>query len=254
MAIVTTHPEGKPTWARRRRIGEYGLSLDKQNDQDETPAPYSWTWYLEMRGMRGSAYSQESSGLVHTENLAIARLEQAVTRSSARLAYNSVPLTSFNKLGYWAEVLNVPQRAQDSKEEIRQRCAAKFMAAVGPTEYNENEAIESLLGNHLVQVWRQTGASLASPPAQTFWPGINPGPASHDLGGGAWLSERCHLVVEVKQLDGETLSEFLELMNNQLFSLLDTMLPAWATFNWSLNVSTGFLLDISQMDFDGFHP
>ena len=254
MAIVTTHPPGLPTWARSRKLGEYGLSLDKYNDGDERPVPYSWTWYLEMRSMRGSAYSKESTGLVHTENLAIARGQQAITRASARLAYNSTPGTSYNKLEYWVNVLRVPERTQDTREQLRQRCAAKFMAAVGPTEQNENDAIESLLGNHLVDIWRQTGADLDNPPTQTYWPGINPGPVSHSLGGGAWLSERSHLVVEVQQLHGESLGEFLELMNVHLFSLLDIMTPAWCTFNWATNVATGFLLDISDMDFDGFNP
>ena len=254
MAIVTTELEGLPSWAKQRTIGQYGLSLDKQNDEDETPIPYSFTWYQELRSMRGSAYSQSMSGLVHTENLAASRSEQARTRTSARLIYNSLPITSYNRLGQWETILAVPRRLGDTAEITRQKCAAKFKAAIGPSAVNEDEAIATLLGDNFVQVYRQTGVDLDTPPLITYWPGVNPGPASYDLGGGAWVSERANLVVEVKQIPGESVGDFLELMNTQLFALLDTMLPAWATFGWATNLDTCFLLDISQMDFDGMCP
>ena len=113
-----------------------------------------------------------------------------------------------------------------------------------------------LLGDHFVQTFRQTGTDLDNPPAQTYWPVINPAPAFNnlDLGGGPWLSERAHLVVDVQRLPGESLLDFLNLMNVHLFLLLDRMTPMWSTFNWAINVDDGFLLDISDMDFDGFNP
>jgi len=119
---------------------------------------------------------------------------------------------------------------------------------------NEDEAVATLLGAHYVKSWRQTGVDLDTPPLLTYWPGVNPGPASYDIGGGAWLSERAHLVIEVQTVQGESLGDFLELMNTQLFALLDSLLPAWATFNWATNMGTCFLLDISQLDFDGLCP
>ena len=45
--------------------------------------------------------------------------------------------------------------------------------------------------------------------------------------------------------------DYLHLLNVELFELLDEMLPAWATANWAEDVSAGFLLDISQLDYTG---
>jgi len=252
--VVSTLLEGLPIWGRSVRLAEYGGSLDKINDSTENPRSYAAVWYDELRSMRGSAYSRDMSGLVHAENLAIARSEQARTRAADKLTNNQNPRTSAERLGYWIEVQRVTVRQTDTLDSIRLRCAAKYLLASGPTQQNEDDAISDLLGDALVQVYRQEGVDLATPPLQTFWPGVNPGPAAYDLGGGTWLSERAHLVVSVQVPDGMATSDFLELMNVHLFDLLDAMLPAWATFNWAIGVADGFVLDVSQLDFNGMIP
>lgn len=256
---VTVVLEGLPTWSRERSIGHYGGALDKANSQTEGKAPYAWVFYRELRAARGSAYRTvydgEKTGLVHAENLAASRSEAARWRSADKLANNALPLTSDERLLSWAEILAVESYPTDTIHDLRLRCAAKYRAAVGPTARAIDEAVQQLLGPAFVRIWRIRGTSLASPPVPTYWPTANPGPASYDLGGGAWLSSRCFFIVEAQQPTGMPTAEFLELMNVHLFKLLDQILPAWASANWATNMtSTGFLLDISQLDFVGFNP
>lgn len=252
--MPTTIPPGFPAWSRARRIGHYGGATDKRNSATEGDTPYAYTWYRELQAGRGSAYRQDFAGLVHAENLAIARQAQAVTRAAEKLEKNSVPGTSDEKLPMWIVALGIPQQTGDTKHDIRQRAAAKYRSTLGPTIQNEDETIAQLLGDNFVKVFRQEGASLSAPPTQTFWPGVNPGPVAYSLGGGAWLSERANLVVEVKRLAGQKLSDYLQLINVQLFHLLDRMLPAWATFNAAEGVTSGFVLDVAQLDFTGMTP
>jgi hypothetical protein len=234
-------------------LGEYGAAQDKTNSKTEGGVPYAWVFYLEMRGARGSAYSQDTSGLVHAENLAIARSEQARWRAADKVLFNAVPLTSDERLELWREKLGVEQFPEDSRHDLRLRCATKYKAALGPTETNVDQACADLLGSAFVRNWRSVGVDLATPPSITYWPGVNPGPAAFSLGGGAWLSERSHLTVEVQRPSTMSLADFLTLMNVHLFHLLDRLLPMWSTFNWAIGVEDGFLLDISQLDFTGMN-
>lgn len=250
---MATTLEGGAVWGRRRRIGHYGGALDKRNSKREK-TPYAWTWYQELKSMRGSGFRREQDGLYHAENVAIARVFAGISRAAEKLVANSVPLTADERLGYWVEVQAVPVDPDDTRQEIRVRCAAKYRAPAGPTEASTDGAVSQLLGTSWVKNWRQRGSDLATPPTQTFWPTANPGPSAYDLGGGAWLSERAHLVVEVQQLPSQTNAEFLRLMNVHLFGLLDRMLNSDATFNWAIDVDTGFALDVGQLDFTGFNP
>jgi len=253
---VTVVLEGAPTWSRVRNVGQYGGALDKQNSDTEGRSPYAWAFYRELRSARGSAYRTvyegTKEGLVHSENAAAARSEAARWRASDKIANNALPLTSDELLGAWLEILAVEAYPNDTVHDLRLRCAAKYQAAVGPIERYVDESVERLLGTAFVRTWRFDGSDLATPQTPTFWPVVNPGPAAYSLGGGAWLSSRCHYVVEVQQPSEMTQAAYLELLNVHLFRLLDQLLPAWATFNWAENLSSGgFLLDISKLDFTG---
>ena len=253
---VTVVLEGEPSWSRQRRIGHYGAALDKNNSATEGRSPYAWAFYREMRAGRGSAYRTVYdggvTGFVHAENLAIARSEAARWRAGDKLANNSLPATCDESLARWLETLAVNSYPGDTRQDIRQRCAAKFRLAIGPTARVVDDAVAQLLGDVFVRSWRFEGVDLATPPTPTFWPGVNPGPAGYDLGGGTWLSARAFYVVEVQQPAGMSLLTFMELLNVHLFQLLDQILPAWAAFDWAIGLSdNGFLLDISDLDFDG---
>jgi hypothetical protein len=256
---ITVDPPGLPTWSRDRRIGHYGGATDKENSDTEGIAPYAWGWYSTMQAARPSIYSLQQSGLLHARNVAFARVMAGATRASEKLRTNSLPTTAAEAIGRWVAILGVPQRFGDTLHDLRQRCAAHYQAAKGNSDQLVDEAVAKLLGDSYVRSWRQTGPTLpdgntdlSSPPTPTFWPVANPGPAGYDLGGGTWLSSRAHLVIETQQLDGQTQRDFLELMNVDLYGLLDLLLPSYATFNWAIGISAGgFFLDISELDFTG---
>jgi hypothetical protein len=172
-----------------------------------------------------------------------------ISRAAEKLEANSLPGTSDEKLENWATLLDVPFRVNDQRWQVRQKCAAKLRAVPDATAATVDDSVRELLGDSLVAIHRGYGASLSAPPTLTYWPGINPGPAAYSLGGGAWVSERCHYWVEVDMPSVAELINFNRLMNIDYFLLGDIRLPAWATFSWA--TSDGFLLDISQLDFDG---
>jgi hypothetical protein len=105
------------------------------------------------------------------------------------------------------------------------------------------------LGDAYVDASFAIGSDLETPPTLTYWPGVNPGDASYSLGGGAWISERSHLFVEVQRPSGSTDGDFHQLINVQAFQLLDRILPSYCTF--SVALGGGFILDVSQLDFVG---
>lgn len=257
MLTGTITPSGTPSWTRGGAIGDIGGAADKKDSATEANIPYAWQVYRELQAQRGSAYSPKTSGtLVHCEHLALARtLSATFFRAPEKLRANATPRGSDERLEYWAKILGIPFGPNDPRWLIRQRCVAAYQAAIGPTIDNLSAALTSLLGTVFVSLVQTTGSDLANPPEPTKWPGIDPGPPSYSLsdptisGYGAWFSSRCHLVVNVQQPTGMSDTDFFNLLDVQMFHFLDSVLPAWATFNWS--VGTDFLLDISRLDLTG---
>ena len=247
-------------WGPEARIGDYDGAPDKVDCATETE-PYAWLWYQEYEAMLGDGFTRNRTGMVHAKKLMLARFEAGKTRAWERARANSLPNTSDDCLGEWVVVLGIPVRDSDQRWQIRQRCAAKFQGALGPTQQNVDDSLAKLLGPLFVQTTRSIGTDLANPPPLTFWPGINPGAEAMSLGGGAWSSERARVVVIVAKPPPSQLREFLYQTNVVLFQQLDRLLPAKCGFSWTTSVQ-GFLLDgqahtdgsVSQLDFDGLTP
>jgi len=245
------------TEAERLTIGDYGGEPDKLDSETEGRVPYAANILAELQAMRGTAYTQTVGRLVDVENLALARFLAATgPRTAEKLRANAVPGTSDERLGYWQRFLAVPQKPGEPRWRLRQKLAAHYKAGDGPTIEAINAALTELLGDVFVSATWDEGASLSAPPTPTFWPDVNPGPAQASLGGGAWLSTRNHLFVLVQIPSGVSLGQFLTLVNVDMQSLLDRILPAWATFDWA--TSAGFYVatddatgDGSLIDFDG---
>lgn len=245
-------PEGRPAWSHDSDIGDYGGDFDKEDCSTEE-VPYAWTWYREYGSMIGSAFTSVKTGEVHSKKLALARNRAGVDRAAERARNNGLPRTADEMLGSWVEVLGVPVGDNDRRRVIRKRAAAKFAAMLGPTRETVDQAIADTLGPVLISIFRNEGTSLSVPPSQTFWDGVNPGPASYDLGGGTWISERSKLGILAVRPTSMPINDFLRLVDTQLFSVLDPLLPMWADYYWTSSIS-GFLLDISLLDFDGLTP
>jgi hypothetical protein len=252
MSIATITPSGKPCWSRESAIGDYGGATDKRDSHTEGSVPYAFGAYRELVAMKGSAYSSLPGTLVHCQNLAKARLIGFGFRMGEQLAANAFPASADDGLDYWVKVLAVPRRPDDQKWQLRQRCAAHYRATTSVNLSVIQGALQELLGDAYVDASFETGSSMSSPPAITYWPGINPGPVGYDLGGGTWLSERCHLWVQVQRPSNMSLANYYNLINVQGFQLLDRMLPAYCTF--TISEGDGFILDESQLDYTGVTP
>lgn len=251
-----TVPNGKPAWSREAAIGDYDGDPNKIASKTEGAAPYAWFVYREIQAMRGSAYSQKVGGtLVHCENLATARLfAWAFWRMPEKLRANSLPASADDALGYWVKVLGVPSRQTDPRWLLRQRCAAHHKAILSVNLAAIQKAAVELLGSDVyVDSFFTFGASLSSPPALTYWPGVSPGTAGFSLGGGAWSSERSRFTVVTRIPSGMALGDYRQLVDVQLYQLLHRMLPAHCTFGWTVG-SDGFFLDVSPMDLTGLTP
>jgi hypothetical protein len=228
---LTRASRGNPAWARDAHIGEVGGSLSKEDSKTEGQESAPAMWLREIRAMRGSLYTTKPATLVHIENVMMARFFGAVwSRTPEKFRANLSPARSDERLPYWVKFLSIPVQPSDPKQTIRARASAHYRIANGPTIAGIRSAVSDLLGDAFVDVVYTPGASLSAPPANTFWPGINPGPASHDLGNGTWTSPRAHIEVEVTRPPGMSEATFANLVNVQLHQLLDRMLPGRNTF------------------------
>lgn len=237
-------------WGTSRNIGDYGGDPQKRNNSTEATIPYAAQWWREMHAARGSAYTKAPFTLVDFENLAIARMMSACfSRNAEKLAANATPAHADERLDYWVNVLGVPHSINDPKWLLRERCAAHFEGAVAPTVANVTSALQTLLGPTFIALHTFEGTDLDTPPDPTYWPGGLHGPTSYSIGGDTWMSRRCHLRIEVEQQTGTSIAEFLQLMNVQMFQLLDRMLPAWVTWNWSQG-SDGFRVGVDEIGID----
>jgi len=231
-------------------IGLYGGDLDKEDSKSEGTAPYAEAILRQFQRDRGTAYTDQPGTLVDVENVALARFWAAVgPRTAERLRANATPKRSDERLPYWQQVLGVASKPGERKWQTRRKCAVAYRGSQGATNDEVRTALTELLGDVFVDISWSQGADLATPPTQTYWPGINPGDSSLSLGGGAWTSERCHLNVTVQAIPGMPLGEFLTLVEVDMFRLLDSLLPAWATFSWiNTATATGFFLGVSRLN------
>jgi len=228
------------------RIEDYGGATDKTDCEPEK-TPYAWNFLNALRDARGSGYTRERGGLVHVENMALARAHAASWRRAERLACNANPGTALEKAEEWRQVLGVRRRDRDTDATLRTRNAAKMRAALGPTRATVDDAVAELMGPLYVRTWRNYDPTTMADDPGTFWPGVNPGAATRDLGGGAWYSDRQHVVVELVQPAAVGALEWQDKLAD-LTELLDLMLPATCTFDWVVSADSGFVLDVSRFD------
>jgi hypothetical protein len=240
------------TWLPAPSIGSYGGDPNKENSSTEGETPYAAAVYRDLQSMRGSAYTTKPATFVHAENLALARLwGYTAYRLPEKMRASAVPARSDERLPYWVNVLGIAVRPGEEQWQIRQRCAAAYKATLGPIISNVQQVLRDLLGPEVyVDANVPDYPSLVTDPPQTYWPGGDPGFPEIDLGGGTWTSRRSQLIVKVNWPPSMTYGEFVNLLDVQMYQVLDDLLPAWMTWTWYRD--GGFLLDESSLDIDGF--
>lgn len=233
-----------------RQIGDYGGDTEKTDNESEAVEPYAAQWYRELHASRGSAYTTKPYGLVDVENIALSRIMSGIfSRTPEKYSANATPAHAAERLAYWVNVLGVPNNPDDPEYVLRQRCAAHFKSALGPSLANVNTAISELLGDAFVGIDVHKGTDLDNPPVPTFWPAGADDGGTYSIGGHTWFSRRAHIRINVIQPSGVGLTQFRQLMDVQLFQLLDRILPAWVTWNWSVG-SDGFMIGVDQIGID----
>ena len=237
----------------RTSIGDYGGSLNKRDDETENPVPYAAHIYRDLQEQRGSAYSKKTGTLVHAENLAIARQAASVYyRLPDKLRNNaSGPAHADEGLDYWVRCLGISTRPEETRESIRTRATIHRRLPDGSGYNSLVRDCSALLGDAFVGITLNHDGDLESPPVNTYWPTINPGPTSFDIGGGTWLSERSQIIVNVQQPGGMSEGEFKQLVNVDLFQLLDRMIPAWGTAQWRNDDTARIVWDGDGILWDG---
>jgi hypothetical protein len=207
-----------------------------------------------LKAALGDAFTQSDDSIVGAETLALARALTLVQWQGEKLKNNSLPGTSYDLLLDWAARLGVPFRDTDSIASIRAACAAKYMASAGASQTNINDTLTTLMAGSFIDVTYFYSGNLAIAPDETFWP-KTPAPNNHGdlgLGDGTWSSSRCHILVSVQQASGQSFNDLMYLVNVQMYNLLDTMLPAWASFDFNIGEYTdGFILALDQHDTRG---
>jgi hypothetical protein len=228
-AVVTIYGE----WGPRRTIADYGGSRRKRNDLTEHPVPYAAQIYRDLQQQRGGAYTTARGSFVHAENMALARFWASMAyRSPDRFRANLSPSGASDSLDYWSKFLKVGRRAGESEDFWRERMRVHYRAGSRPATYeNLRQDCSDLLGDAFVGITLYT-SDLQTPSANTYWPGINDGPPSFNIGGGTWISDRAKVTINVTQPGGMTQGEYDDLVNVRLFDLLDRACPAWVTVQW----------------------
>lgn len=184
------------------------------------------------------------------EIIALAKMVGDVDQIFRRQQNETVPDTSVIGLVDWAKRLGVKVLPDDSDQDTRNACAAKYRASAGNNLTAIYNALDSLLGEYLIELNIVDGV-LAQ--AETFWAGVNPGNPLIDLGGdavGQWSSARSHLLIVVSPIPGKSIEQLQQILDTKMFNILDVMLPSWVTWDYQISLTNyhGFDLDDDSLD------
>lgn len=234
----------------------YGASADML-DHAEGSRPYAWSFYRMLQGAMGSAYSKQLSGHLHAEHLAEARMHAGAMRAAEKLFTNSLAHLADESLGYWVNVTGVTVYSDDTDVDVRAKCHARMILQSSNAQWAIDSACRAILRDAFVSILRFRGSDLDNPPTRTHW-AVNPGPTSFDLGFplgephyphltelGAWMSDRCRILVIVDRNAGFSEVKLKRLVNVDVADLLSRRLPAWTHWNWAY--SDCFRLGTSEL-------
>lgn len=233
-----------------RDITDYGGATDKADCETER-TPYALQCYRQIQEGMGSAFSKELTGLVHAINLTEARAMGWLHRLAEKLGWEQTPRTSEARLEDWCALLKVRQPTSSLDSEARLLAGAAYQSLADNTPQAVDQVCADALDRWFVQCWRPWDGAISAPATPTHWPTINPGPVTHDLGGGTWLSAHARLTVEVVEPVESSEEAELYVKLSDLAGLLGKLLPSHMTWDWSTNSDDGFRLDYGRLDFEG---
>jgi YVTN family beta-propeller protein len=233
-------------------IGDYGGHVLNHDAKAENGTTYAYQWYEYLKTAQGSAYSTSDSSVRSWGLKAEARALGTSQRHSEMLAASATPGGADVKLQLWMTVLGV-QQALRSQSSVRAECERKARPPEAPATGYLSTAIADLLGLQasFVRLYHPTG-TMTDWPSGTYWPGINNGPGTLDMGGGVWASPRSRVTVQVDSGFSLSTAELTDLMQRRLAGFLDQVLPATADWAWETGGGSGLILGTSKLGLTAF--
>ena len=153
---------------------------------------------------------------------------------SGRIAGQAIPMRMLEALPTWEEASKLRPFPGETDIERRRQVAARFLGIVSNAFPAIYDACVALIGSTFVGLLTVPASQVVA-----YWPGGTPGPPGYE-----WSSNRAQLQVQVTKAMLNDV-EFRTQMN-ALTRMLDTMLPAWMSFDW--HTGSGFILGESILD------
>jgi hypothetical protein len=186
-----------------------------------------------LNAQRGDAYDTTGTSTVYADNMAVARSIDGAWSTNTRLANIADPERT-TELARWERILAIVPGANDSDQTRRARIRER-RARTGrmPTSQSIADDVRRACGDVFVTIHHLTTAN-----ARVFWPGGTQDPDS------PWYSTVAYVAVELRIPAAMSTGEFLD-RTAPLAEIMDGRLPAWVTWGWFIEPSTGtgFILD-----------
>ncbi len=166
-------------------------------------------------------FDTNSTSGVYCEAYADATACEFVWSCSRRLSGQFDPQRMLEALPDWEEACGLHPSAGDTDVARRDALTAKLRGLSGNALPDINDVCSQSLGTSFA------GIQVTTPDIEvTYWPGINPGPPGKE-----WSSNRARIavVIDATGLDDVVLESKLAALR----PLLNTLLPAWMTFDVS---------------------
>ncbi len=171
------------------------------------------------------AFSTDENTANWAECYAMARAVSIVWACAERGGNQGNPNTMIDALPTWEQACNTRPLASDSDVSRRGVLAGKFRGVSSNTFADVLGSCESIFGNNFEELIHVDPADSIR-----YWPGMYPGPPGFE-----WSTTQMIVGVRVNT-NGLSTGEFVD-KRNKLAQALDSLLPAWATFQIGIGLS-----------------
>ena len=142
-----------------------------------------------------------------------------------RLSGQAIPERMIENLEVWEESTGLRPVPEMSDVQRRAELAGKLRGQINNALSDIEESASTILGVNFEELIVVAPADVVS-----YWPAINPGPPGYE-----WSSNRAHIAIRMNK-QGLTEVQFLDL-KDRLHLQLNTLLPAWMTFEIGIDDS-----------------
>ena len=198
--------------------------------------------YNDLLASLGTAFANDHSSVVSVYMNAIARVFNDVFEQNKRLANQWDPLRMTDFLNRWEAILGIEPLTTDTLFDRRAKVNAKIgMTGKVGTQQVVSDLLRLVLGNDVFVSINNNDSNTAN--AYVLGGATIPGGAT--IASGPWYSTVSYLPIKVVQpsyMDDLTFYQTV----SQLYSYLESLVPAWVTYDWyrqSKTLGTGFYLD-----------